>query len=188
MEDFNMSKKLNENNVAVNVVNKEESNAKKRCANIDTLKKDFATYKSIKNVVLVTDYIKESEKSGAMLNELGQQSTRKSLNKYELVHVWSGDNTNKQYFYIRVSTNGFKFVVNPKISNALQSLKGFKDKKYTVRFATHKHDNLYYVDVKNGAKLIKLVYDAMQTLTVKTETTVKADTTVKAETETTKAE
>lgn len=149
---------------------------------IDNLKKSISSYKSIKNISIVVDYVKDSEKSASMLSDENTVSTRTSLDKYDLVHVYTTD-TRKQLFYIRTNQKQFKFVVSPRIASQIKDNEMFKHSK-------HKEDNLYFVDFVNAGKMFKIIYDAMLKASEKNlnkETTVKKDTTVKVDKATTKA-
>ena len=166
--------KKTENKQAVKNVNEKDI----RRQAIETLKKDVASYKSIKNVSIVVDYTHDSEKSSALLSEENTVSTRTSLDMWDLVHVYTTD-TRKQLFYIRTTKTTFKFVVSPRIASQIKQEDFFKH-------SVHHADNLYFVAHKDGKKMFKTVWDAMlkaseKALNKEAEATVTKETTVTKE-------
>ena len=152
-----------------------ETMENRKAENIKALRKDIATYKSLNGKYFtVIDCIELNEKD-VCLDENKHKSRRQSLNPFELVNVYSDSLMNKQLFYIRVSDKSFKFVVSPKIASQIA-------KSDVYKYATHKNDCLYYVSIKDGKKMFKLVFDAMEKLTKQIkETTVSQETKVEKE-------
>lgn len=149
---------------------------------IESLIKDINAHKSVKNVTVVIDYVKDSEKSASLLSSENTVATRTSLDKYDLIHIYTTD-TRKQLFYIRTNSKQFKFVVSPRIASQIKDNAIFKH-------STHKEDNLYFVAHKDGWKMFSIVLDAMKKASEKSlnkETTVSKETTVNKEKETEKA-
>ena len=131
---------------------------------IETLMAQVAASKrpECKNLTLVVDYIKDSEKTTSMLSSENTKSTRTSLAKYDLVHVYASD-TRKQLFYIRTNysktskkeNQQFKFVVSPAVNETLnQNLEG-------VRYGFHK-DYLLYVSADKAMVVFNAILDAIK--------------------------